>query len=180
MEFNLRLQEHIELARADKGTEAILYSQKYLSSWQTTELKRINQAMGLLAFKKDTACSPYKELYDPSRWLELINQFRRDNYSLCSLTSHPLLSITLQAGLSALKTPQCYEHENTNVNCPICDNQTLGSLAEKLPLSHHVNSTIVCRMSGKIMNEDNPPMLLPNGRVYSLGVSFFIYFFIMR
>ncbi|KAI9358848.1 CTLH/CRA C-terminal to lish motif domain-containing protein [Pilaira anomala] len=169
LEFNLRLQEHIELARADKGTEAIVYSQKYLSPWQTTELKRINQAMGLLAFKKDTACSPYKELYDPSRWLELINQFRRDNYSLCSLTSHPLLSITLQAGLSALKTPQCYEHENTNVNCPICDNQTLGSLAEKLPLSHHVNSTIVCRISGKIMNEDNPPMLLPNGRVYSLG-----------
>lgn len=81
------------------------------------------------------------------------------------------MSITLQAGLSALKTQQCYEHENQNVNCPICDNSTLGKLAEKLPLSHHVNSTIVCRISGKIMNENNPPMLLPNGRVYSFNVS---------
>lgn len=116
-----------------------------------------------------------QDLYNPSRWLELIDQFRADNYALCSLTSHPLLSITLQAGLSALKTPQCYEHENKNVNCPICDNKTLGSLAEKLPLSHHVNSTIVCRISGKIMNEDNPPMLLPNGRVYSLNVSAFTF-----
>ncbi|KAI8349200.1 CTLH/CRA C-terminal to lish motif domain-containing protein [Choanephora cucurbitarum] len=168
LEFNLRLQEHIELARASKGLEAIAYAQKYLSPWKSVESKRIGQAMGLLAYKNDTQCQPYKDLYDIRRWQELIDQFRADNYALCSLTSHPLLSITLQAGLSALKTPQCYEHENQNVNCPICDNSTLGSLAEKLPLSHHVNSTIVCRISGKIMNEDNPPMLLPNGRVYSL------------
>ncbi|KAI7901730.1 CTLH/CRA C-terminal to lish motif domain-containing protein [Cokeromyces recurvatus] len=167
LEFNLRLQEHIELARSNKGLEAITYAQKYLAPWKTTEYKRIGQAMGLLAYKSDTECQPYKDLYDPNRWQELIEQFRTDYYALCLLTHHPLLSITLQAGLSALKTPQCYEHENQNVNCPICDNQTLGSLAEKLPLSHHVNSTIVCRISGKIMNEDNPPMLLPNGRVYS-------------
>ena len=97
-------------------------------------------------------------------------QFRADNYKLCSLTSHPLLSITLQAGLSALKTPQCYQLENRNVHCPVCDTDTLGKLAEGLPLSHHVNSTVVCRISGKIMNEDNPPMMLPNGRVYSYEV----------
>lgn len=171
LEFNLRLQEHIELARSSRGLDAIAYANKYLTPWKTTEEKRIGQAMGLLAYKSDTQCQPYKDMYDPSRWQELIDQFRADFYALCSLTSHPLLSITLQAGLSALKTPQCYEHENQNVNCPICDNQTLGSLAEKLPLSHHVNSTIVCRISGKIMNEDNPPMLLPNGTVYSFNVS---------
>ncbi|KAK4521943.1 uncharacterized protein ATC70_004482 [Mucor velutinosus] len=169
LEFNLRLQEHIELARSSRGLDAIAYANKYLAPWKTTEERRIGQAMGLLAYKSDTQCQPYKDMYDPSRWQELIEQFRSDFYALCSLTSHPLLSITLQAGLSALKTPQCYEHENQNVNCPICDNQTLGSLAEKLPLSHHVNSTIVCRISGKIMNEDNPPMLLPNGRVYSFN-----------
>ncbi|KAI8969207.1 CTLH/CRA C-terminal to lish motif domain-containing protein [Mycotypha africana] len=171
LEFNLRLQEHIELARGNKGLEAITYAQKYLTPWNATEHKRIGQAMGLLAYSSDTQCQPYKDLYDHARWQELIDQFRTDNFALCSLTSHPLLSITLQAGLSALKTPQCYVPEDQNVNCPICDNQTLGNLAEKLPLSHHVNSTIVCRISGKIMNEDNPPMLLPNGRVYSLHVS---------
>lgn len=122
---------------------------------------------------KTTSCScnyGYQSLYDPARWDELVAQFRRDNYKLCSLTSEPLLSITLQAGLSALKTPQCYQAENRNVHCPVCDTDTLGKLASGLPLSHHVNSTIVCRMSGKIINENNPPMLLPNGRVYSLQV----------
>ncbi|CDS03970.1 hypothetical protein LRAMOSA06925 [Lichtheimia ramosa] len=167
LEFNLRLQEYIELARAGKGMEAIAYAQKYLSPWQPTEFKRIQQAMALLVFSSDTECQPYKDLYDPIRWNELIEQFRADNYKLCSLTSHPLLSITLQAGLSALKTPQCYNHESRNVHCPVCDADTLGKLAESLPWSHHVNSTVVCRISGKIMNEDNPPLLLPNGRVYS-------------
>jgi macrophage erythroblast attacher len=81
-----------------------------------------------------------------------------------------LLSITLQAGLSALKTPQCRQHEDKNLNCPVCDTSTLGALAESLPLSHHVNSSIVCRLSGKKIDENNPPMLLPNGRVYSLQV----------
>ncbi|KAG0175448.1 GID complex subunit containing RING finger motif [Apophysomyces sp. BC1034] len=167
LEFNLRLQEYIELARESKGMEAIVYAKKYLVPWEETERKKIMQAMGMLPFRSDTMCQPYKDLYDNSRWFELIAQFRADNYALCSLTSHPLLSITLQAGLSALKTQQCYQHDNRNVNCPVCDTATLGRLAEKLPLSHHVNSTIVCRISGKIMNEDNAPMMLPNGRVYS-------------
>jgi len=43
----------------------------------------------------------------------------------------------------------------------------LGKLAEEVPFSHHVNSTIVCRLSGKIMDEDNMPMAFPNGNVYS-------------
>lgn len=60
MEFNLRLQEHIELARANRGLEAIAYAQKYLTPWKATEYKRIGQAMGLLAYKSDTQCQPYK------------------------------------------------------------------------------------------------------------------------
>jgi macrophage erythroblast attacher len=30
-----------------------------------------------------------------------------------------------------------------------------------------VNSCIVCRITGDIMREDNPPLVLPNGYVYS-------------
>ncbi|KAI7864138.1 CTLH/CRA C-terminal to lish motif domain-containing protein [Spinellus fusiger] len=168
LEFNLRMQEFIELARASQGMEALLYARKYLVPWRATENKRVMQAMGLLPFRPTTQCQPYKDMYDISRWDQLVIQFKRENFALYSLTTHPLLFITLQVGLSALKSPQCYQHENRNVNCPVCDTETLGQLAEKLPLSHHLNSTIVCRMSGKIMNEDNPPMLLPNGRVYSL------------
>ena len=47
----------------------------------------------------------------------------------------------------------------------------LGKLADEVPLSHHANSTIVCRISGKIMDEDNMPMAFPDGYVYSREVS---------
>ena len=56
-----------------------------------------------------------------------------------------------------------------NRDCPVCDSW-LGKLAEEVPFSHHVNSTIVCRLSGKIMDEDNAPMAFPNGYVYSREV----------
>ncbi|RUS16328.1 CTLH/CRA C-terminal to lish motif domain-containing protein [Jimgerdemannia flammicorona] len=169
LEFNLRLQEYIELVRARRMTEAIAYVRKHLTSWAETHLREIQQAMGLMAFPPETQCAPYKKLYDSNRWHTLILQFRTDNFALCSLPSQPLLSITLQAGLSALKTPQCLHPEQRNIHCPVCAADTLGVLAEKLPLSHHVNSTIVCRISGAIMNWDNPPMALENGQVYSFN-----------
>jgi hypothetical protein len=60
LEFNLRLQEYIELVRLGKKTEAIQYVQKYLSSWSESHLRQLEQAMALLAFPKDTLCEPYK------------------------------------------------------------------------------------------------------------------------
>ncbi|CAG8434711.1 7797_t:CDS:2 [Diversispora eburnea] len=191
LEFNLRVQEFIELCRANKKEEAIDYSKKHFKTYLDTSKKdspqgsirrhdslklkprsdpllaQFLQMMGTLAFPPNTTCPPYKALYDPSRWEALIEQFRADFYALNSLPSQPLLNVTLQAGLSALKTPMCYQHDNKNINCPVCSPDTLGILAQDLPMSHHVNSTIVCRISGKIMNENNPPMALPNGYVYS-------------
>lgn len=76
----------------------------------------------------------------------------------------------MYAGLASLKLPACYDHETTNVDCPVCD-PDLGSLATEVPFSHHVNSTIVCRITGRIMNEDNSPMAFPqSGSVYSREV----------
>lgn len=58
-----------------------------------------------------------------------------------------------------------------NANCPVCDTQALGQLAREVPWSQHANSTLVCRISGKVMDENDPPLCLPNGRVYSRTVS---------
>ncbi|KAF9973530.1 GID complex subunit containing RING finger motif [Actinomortierella ambigua] len=150
LEFSLREQEFIELVRKRQTQEAIAYARKYLTPWQETHMREIKQG-----------------LYDASRWKMLIGRFRADNFALQCFTPEPILNVTLQAGLSALKTPMCYIDEHRNVNCPVCDGETLGALATDLPLSHHFNSTIVCRISGQIMNEDNLPMALPNGYVYS-------------
>ncbi|KAI9348102.1 CTLH/CRA C-terminal to lish motif domain-containing protein [Obelidium mucronatum] len=168
LEFNLRFQEYIELVRAQKLTEAIVYLKKHLTPCAEGNLKEVQIAAALLAFDPDTLCIKYKNIFDPARWNLLITQFRANNCTINNLTTQPLLYTTLQAGMAALKTPQCYQPDNKNVNCPICDSDVYGVLAAKLPNAHHLNSCLVCRISGDIMNEDNPPMVLPNGYVYSL------------
>jgi CTLH/CRA C-terminal to LisH motif domain len=60
LEFDLRLQEYIELTRVRKYEEAIPYSKKYLTPWYETHGVQITQAFNLLAFPPTTTCTPYK------------------------------------------------------------------------------------------------------------------------
>ncbi|OCF42887.1 macrophage erythroblast attacher isoform 1 [Kwoniella heveanensis CBS 569] len=53
-----------------------------------------------------------------------------------------------------------------NVDCPTCG-EYMRVLAREVPMSHHVNSTIVCRISGEVMDSQNEPLAFPNGYVYS-------------
>ncbi|KAJ1994419.1 GID complex subunit containing RING finger motif [Coemansia spiralis] len=171
LEFELRLQEFIEMIRERKTPDAIAYAKKHLAAWSDTEMPRFQRAMTLLAFSPSTNCPPYKNMFDMSRWDHLAHQFRMVIFQLFDLPAQPLLHLLLQTGLSALKTPACVSADPTehNRNCPVCHTETLGKLAKDLPLSHHVNSNLVCRITGDKMNEDNPPMRLPNGFVYSLN-----------
>lgn len=57
-----------------------------------------------------------------------------------------------------------------NIDCPTCG-EYIKVLANEVPMSHHVNSTIVCRISGEVMDSDNVPLAFPNGYVYSSKVS---------
>ncbi|KAF9445807.1 hypothetical protein P691DRAFT_805203 [Macrolepiota fuliginosa MF-IS2] len=230
LEFELRLQEFIELARQRRSQEAIAYTKKHLIQWQETHFEEIKRASALLVFPPTTTCGPYKRLYDYSRWANLIRSFRLAIYNLNTLPNEPLLHLALYAGLASLKLPACYDTQTKNVDCPVCDGESaaltaastndvtmvsasatgssnditdhgsqlsttstststsgstsvsgsaptsssgsqplgLGGLAEEVPFSHHANSTIVCRITGKIMDADNMPMAFPNGNVYSL------------
>lgn len=60
--------------------------------------------------------------------------------------------------------------ETGNIDCPSCD-VNLRVLTGQIPMSHHVNSTIVCRISGEVMDSENEPLAFPNGNVYSSKVS---------
>lgn len=67
---------------------------------------------------------------------------------------------------------QCYKEDGTSKNpdCPVCS-KSLNKLAQPLPMAHCANSRLVCKISGEVMNENNPPMMLPNGYVYGYNVS---------
>ncbi|XP_049778430.1 E3 ubiquitin-protein transferase MAEA [Schistocerca cancellata] len=167
MEFNLRIQEFVELVRNDRRMDAVKHARKHFSSFEEEQLQDVQHCMALLAFPTNTTLSPYKELLDESRWERLVEQFRQENYRLFQLASQSVFTVALQAGLSALKTPQCYSQnrESRNPSCPVCQ-ESLNELAMPLPFAHCSQSRLVCAISGLPLNEHNQPMMLPNGYVY--------------
>ncbi|KAL7267368.1 GID complex subunit containing RING finger motif [Rhizina undulata] len=164
LEFELRLQQFIELVRSRQLREAAIYSKKHLAPHADNHLEHIQKAAGLLAFPPDTACGRYKEMYSSDRWAFLASSFISTHHNLYGLPSRPLLHIALSAGLSSLKTPSCHSSVQpssssttasvTTSLCPICSKE-LKELARNVPYAHHVRSTV-----------EPDPVVLPNGRIY--------------
>ncbi|GIY94923.1 e3 ubiquitin-protein transferase MAEA [Caerostris extrusa] len=149
LEFNLRQQEFIELVRQDLRIEAIKHARKYFAAVEEDQMKEVQHVMGLLAFPHCTEIHPYKDYFNESRWDKLVLQFRHDNFKLYQLSNISVFSVSLQAGLSALKTPICYKNEGErNPDCPVCS-PALNNLAQSLPYSHCSQSRLVCYVSGR-------------------------------
>ncbi|KAF8468862.1 CTLH/CRA C-terminal to lish motif domain-containing protein [Kalaharituber pfeilii] len=163
LEFNLRLQQYIELVRAGNKKDAITYSKKFLAVHHEAHLPEIEKAAALLAYPPDTQWQPYKNLYSPNRWEYLATFFVNTHHDLYNLPFRPLLHIALSAGLSCLKTPACHSSitsssfnsfSSTASLCPICSTE-LNDLARNVPYAHHVRSVV-----------EPDPVVLPNGRIY--------------
>ncbi|GAB4836511.1 hypothetical protein Ancab_001423 [Ancistrocladus abbreviatus] len=164
-EFQLRLQEFIELVRAEESMRAIAYARKYLAPWGATYMKDLQKVVVTLALRSSTECTPYKGLFESKQWDYLVDQFKQEFCRLYGMTLEPLLNIYLQAGLSALNTPFCYEDD-----CPKDDplsQESFRKLASPLPFSKQHHSKLVCYITKELMDTENPPMVLPNGYVYS-------------
>jgi len=169
LEFNVRVQEYVELIRDEKHLDAIKYARQHFSPLAQDETlnKELPKVLGLLAFRQDTKMEPYKSYFNQDRWFTLVKQFRKDNFELYGLSSTSVFALTLQCGLSVLKTPHCYKKrkEERNPDCPVC-NDILNQLAKPLPAAHCSHSKLVCYITGQPLNEHNPPLVLPNGNVY--------------
>lgn len=165
IEFDLRVQEFVELIRKNLRTDAVIHARKHFPAFEKTQIKEICECMALLAYQPDTTIEPYRSLFDMNRWSNLVLKFRNENYRLFQLSAQSLLSIAVQAGLSSLKTPQCYSFNCKNLNCPVCQ-EDFNRIAKSLPYSHCVQSRLICRITGLPLNEHNLPMMLPNGQIF--------------
>ncbi|CAG0917946.1 unnamed protein product [Notodromas monacha] len=167
LEFNVKMQEFIELVKSGRRLEAIKHARKQFSAMEEDYTEAMKHFMGLLAMSKDTQVQPYKDMLSEDRWKYLVELFRSDNQKLYQMSNQSVFSVALQAGLSALKTPHCYKKgiEYRNPDCPVCQDP-LNSLADSLPYALRARSKLICYISGLPLNEHNQPLMLPNGHVY--------------
>ena len=56
----MRLQEFIELVRAENNLRAITYARKYLAPWGSSHMKELQRVFVTLAYKSTTECATYK------------------------------------------------------------------------------------------------------------------------
>uniref|UniRef100_A0A1I7XRH0 Macrophage erythroblast attacher n=1 Tax=Heterorhabditis bacteriophora TaxID=37862 RepID=A0A1I7XRH0_HETBA len=162
LEQIVRVQNAVELVRSNRITEAIMYVRKHLAS-QEEWTEDARKLMGLIAVGADTSLPVYVEILSERRWGRLADLFREEVFALYQLPFQSAFSMCVQCGLSAYKTPACAPGGNDQ--CPTCQPCTYA-LAEDLPLAHASNSRLICSQTGEPLNEDNHPMMMPNGRVY--------------
>jgi macrophage erythroblast attacher len=115
--------------------------------------------MGLLARPPEAAAA----LLTPAAWSALAAEFGR---AWAAAHGHPPaashFALALQAGLCVLHTAHAAPRHRGPLGEP-----ELGSLAAALPTARHSRTRLLCRLTGAVLDESNPPLALPNGRVYS-------------
>eukprot|EP00938_MAST-03A_sp_MAST-3A-sp1_P004760 g4760.t1 len=173
--FRLHVQTFLEQARCGDVEEAIRYAQKNVSPYVKTDSQNYEQrlrlsrrAMSCLIFSGEAgreSSQNYSDLLSERRWKDLSIMFEKEFRRVYGCAKHSSLRRTLEAGLAAIRTPKCSKDKHKE--CPGCD-ENLGRVASFMPYFRPANTRIVCPMSGKIMNEANPPMAMPSGHVYSL------------
>uniref|UniRef100_A0A5S6QCX6 E3 ubiquitin-protein transferase MAEA n=1 Tax=Trichuris muris TaxID=70415 RepID=A0A5S6QCX6_TRIMR len=178
-ELKVRQQDFIELLRSNEKMQAIDYAKKHFGTLDQETFRRLLPTMALLAFRAGTNLVQYNKLWSLERWDELISDFRKENFRLYNIREHSPFSAIFQSGLSALKTTSCIASSNSNMDvddnceemmrkipqCPVCVPE-VRPLAEGLPIGRVSHSKLICAYSGEMLNENNPPFVLPNGMVY--------------
>jgi macrophage erythroblast attacher len=181
------------LSMAPRGSGIAFTNASANSGLSGEQLVEVQQAMATLALgdPEDCRVPDYSQLFAVERWQELGAFFSAEARRCYGMTTEfTALEACIQAALTALKTPSCRrlergeamsgnaesqetylcetteQEDSYNQDCPVCSDPG-RSLAVALPLSHCGNSYLTCACTGEAMDAANPPMLLPNGRVYS-------------
>ena len=172
--FQLRLQQFIELVRLRQQPDALSFARERLGVFagEPNYAHDYQIAMATLAMPEpeESGVPEYAALFSPQRWQGLADQFQQDLRRAYGMHANGMLEVNVKAGLCALKTRACGSQAPGNgrsAQCPMCT--PLGeALGKQLPYPLRPRSSLICPVTQQLMNEDNPPMMLPGGQVCSM------------
>ncbi|CAH8452621.1 unnamed protein product [Schistosoma turkestanicum] len=167
-EFDLRVFEFYLLVKQGKRIEAIQHARKYMNSAKQADdyrATKLGQAMILLAMRTP------EELQNKADQNKLTEKWivKRTHEVLMEFYAYNIYTpfqLAVNAGITAIKTHYCYNPNTQHRDCAVC-HPLINLLAVNLPFARHDHSILTCYKTGLPMNDENPPMSLPNGYVYS-------------
>ena len=74
--------------------------------------------------------------------------------------------MTAEKALVKAEAATSWAPSTAATDCVVCC-EPFATLAAGLPSVERAYSTLLCRMSGEPIHEDNPPLVLPGGHVHS-------------
>lgn len=167
VEFDFRAQEFLALVRAGARRDALAYARLWFPAHAERRLASLQRTMTCLAFDPDTQHPRYRPLFDEhARFADLARRFFRAAMAVAGAPATAPLLVYTTAALATLKTTACTLDGERSDACPAC-HEPLRPLAAIVPVALRQQSFLLCRMSGAVMGDDNPPLALPNGNVYS-------------
>lgn len=179
LEFQLIFQQFIELLKKGETMEALRYLRSTSKHFKAENHPIIMKAMGCLVLCRGTTGpkeslalfkNQYESFFKESRWSTLSEQFTKNYSQIIGIKPSSSLEVLLSAGVATLKTPFCHDPVHTKPeSCPLC-NKWMMEISHKIPATQKNISTLLCRITGSPINENNPAVALPNSEVYSLGV----------
>eukprot|EP01083_Nonionella_stella_P056101 147902_1 len=151
-----------------RTSKALRYAWKHLSKIgeDTARFQEMFSCLVYFDVQRQTCLNPrYNKYFSTDRWDSLRSMFIIDLLRVNDLPQNSMLELVLKCGLGVLKTQNCNNSDESNSNCPACCSLLRSVAAPIIPV-RRVNSFLVCRMSGKPIDEHNPPMVTPSGMVY--------------
>ncbi|EGR28956.1 hypothetical protein IMG5_166230 [Ichthyophthirius multifiliis] len=167
-QFRLIQQKFIQFLKNDQIQNGRIYFQQHSQQYKDNYISEIKKLFMCILFNKNIDKYPqYQYYFNEQRWNDLIEQFKSLYYKIYGLTSNSQLNTCLQAGISCLKVLNCqYEKFQCPDKCPICS-PFISKLSENVPGTHKVISTLICRITNDVINEDNYALILNNNQVFS-------------
>ena len=183
--FRLRLQQVVELARSGDAGAALAHARAHVTPLAAPWLGELQRVVALVAFgaASGKAANPtplppavaarYADLLAPARWSDLAALTSAEVARVHAMPRASQLWTQLEAGLLALKPPAGAGADTTTTAPPPPSSADplaappLAALAAPLPAARRLHSQLVCGLTGRAIDDANPPSVLPSGAVYS-------------
>ncbi|OAF64117.1 hypothetical protein A3Q56_08179 [Intoshia linei] len=177
IEQKIRIKIFYEFCVCGKIKEAISYASNFLVC-KEFEWKFIQGIVSIVLFCKEGTTTHPLDINDKYQlssysWPRLAYELEHDFYKIYNMKSESNLEMLCKIGISCLKTQDCYNVARRKMDCPVCS-PIINILAKDLPFSHMTKTVLLCGICDKLMNDENPPMYLPNGNVYCHSVIVFL------